>query len=37
MINCKKLNTKLMFSKKSDDWYTPFDVYKDLNQEFNFS
>ena len=31
------MNTDLMFSSKSDEWYTPEDFYKKLNKEFNFT
>lgn len=30
------MNTKVMFSSASDNWKTPGDVYKKLNDEFNF-
>lgn len=31
------MNKELMFSSKTDDWYTPIDFYKELNKEFNFN
>jgi len=30
------VNTKLMFSSASDNWKTPDDVYRKLDQEFHF-
>ncbi len=30
------LNTDVMFSKKSDNWSTPPDFYKKLDEEFHF-
>lgn len=31
------MNNELMFSSKSDEWYTPIDFYNTLNNEFNFN
>jgi len=31
------MNTDLMFSSRSDEWETPLDFFKTLDQEFNFS
>lgn len=31
------MNNELMFSSKSDNWATPDDFYKKLNDEFNFN
>lgn len=31
------MNTKLMFSSKTDLWSTPQDFYNNLNEEFNFN
>lgn len=31
------MNTKLMFSKKSDNWATPKTLFNELNKEFNFN
>ena len=31
------MNNDLMFSSKSDNWATPDDFYKKLNDEFNFN
>lgn len=31
------MNNQLMFSKKSDDWSTPEDLFRELDKEFNFS
>lgn len=31
------INTKLMFSSKTDQWSTPQDFYDKLNEEFNFT
>ena len=31
------MNTDLMFSSKTDLWYTPVDFYEGLNREFNFT
>lgn len=31
------MNTELMFSKKTDDWSTPKELYNKLNNEFNFT
>ncbi|WAX17931.1 hypothetical protein PM708P4_00024 [Parabacteroides phage PM708P4] len=31
------MNTDLMFSSKTDLWYTPIDFYEGLNSEFNFT
>lgn len=31
------MNTEVMFSKKSDNWATPKDLYRELNKEFNFN
>lgn len=28
---------KVLFSSKSDDWYTPIDLFNSLNEEFNFT
>ena len=33
----KKMNTELIFSKKSDDWSTPKDFYEKLDKEFSFT
>lgn len=30
------MNSKLMFSKESDEWETPRDLFDQLNQEFDF-
>lgn len=32
-----KSTQKVMFSSKSDNWYTPDDFYKSLNEKFNFT
>jgi len=31
------MNTKTLFSRKSDNWATPKEFYKKLDQEFNFT
>lgn len=31
------MNTKLMFSSKTDQWETPKDFFDELNKEFNFT
>lgn len=31
------MNTEVMFSSKTDLWYTPQDFYDKLNEEFNFT
>lgn len=31
------MNTSLMFSSEKDDWATPLEFYKSLNNEFNFN
>lgn len=31
------MNTELMFSKKSDEWETPLDLFDKLNKIYNFS
>lgn len=31
------MNTKLMFSSKSDQWATPQDLYNKLDEEFHFT
>lgn len=31
-----KMNTEVMFSKKSDEWTTPQDFFNKLHEEFNF-
>jgi site-specific DNA-methyltransferase (adenine-specific) len=31
------MNEKIMFSKKTDDWSTPQDLFNALNEEFNFT
>jgi len=33
----RKINTEVLFSSKSDEWYTPPDFYKKLNDEFEFT
>lgn len=30
------MNTEVMFSSKSDDWYTPNDLFDELNKTHNF-
>lgn len=31
------MNNEVMFSKKSDEWATPQEIYDELNKEFNFN
>lgn len=31
------MNTSVMFSSATDEWYTPIDFYNKLNKEFNFN
>ncbi len=31
------MNTEIMFSSKRQDWETPSDIFRDLDQEFHFS
>lgn len=31
------MNNELMFSSKSDEWYTPIDFYNELDKEFKFN
>ena len=31
------MNKDVMFSSKTDEWYTPQDFYEDLDREFNFT
>ena len=31
------MNTSVMFSSATDEWYTPIDFYNELNKEFNFN
>ena len=30
------MNKELMFSSKSDEWYTPIDFFNELDKEFHF-
>jgi hypothetical protein len=30
------MNTKVMFSSKTDEWETPQDLFDELNKEFKF-
>lgn len=30
------MNTEVMFSSSTDDWYTPDDFYQELDKEFHF-
>lgn len=31
------MNNDLMFSSKTDEWYTPLDFYEQLDEEFHFN
>lgn len=31
------MDTNVMFSSATDEWYTPIDFYNELNKEFNFN
>lgn len=32
-----KMDTNVMFSSATDEWYTPMDFYNELDKEFNFN
>lgn len=31
------MNTELMFSSKTEEWYTPLEFFKELDAEFHFN
>ena len=35
-VNKKGMNTEVMFSSKTNEWATPLDLFKRLDDEFHF-